>query len=277
MANNIVLLGCGRMGRAMLRGWMSNAALASHRFFVVDPKSTQLRDDPEFSGLSGSAPKFVSDAFGLPDQIDIIVVALKPQKIPGILPLYQSKIGAGTLILSIAAGTRIDTLQRAAGRGDCMIVRAMPNLPASIGRGITVCFAKPDITKTQKQSVQTLLESLGQAVWIDQESYMDAVTAVSGSGPAYVFRLCEAMADAGIKSGLPADLAMQLARQTIIGSGFIMDATEQSASELRQNVTSPGGTTQAALDVMNGGGAFDAIVTKAVAAAVKRGKELAES
>jgi pyrroline-5-carboxylate reductase len=190
------------------------------------------------------------------------------------VPALAPHVGKGTLVLSIMAGRTIGFLEKALPAGTA-IVRAMPNTPAAIGRGITVAVANANVSAKQRRQASDLLAAIGAVEWTRDEALMDAVTAVSGSGPAYVFLLAEAMAKAGVAAGLPVALAERLARETVAGSGELLHRSELDAATLRRNVTSPGGTTAAALDVLMGPGGFDELLAKAIAAATRRGRELA--
>jgi pyrroline-5-carboxylate reductase len=201
------------------------------------------------------------------------VVALKPQAFRDAAPGLKPYVGATTLVVSIMAGTTMASLATALGSH---VVRAMPNTPAAIGRGITVAVAAKDVSKAQRDTADGLLRATGSVEWVDDESLIDAVTAVSGSGPAYVFLLAEELARAGVAAGLPEALAIKLARETVAGSGELLHRSELAAATLRQNVTSPGGTTAAALDVLMGQDGLQHLLTRAVAAATRRSKELAK-
>jgi pyrroline-5-carboxylate reductase len=200
-------------------------------------------------------------------------MAVKPQAMDAVLPPLAKLAGPHTLVLSIAAGCRIATFEQHLPKATA-VVRAMPNTPAAIGRGISVCVANAHVTPRQKALCDRLLAAVGEVGWIDDESLMDAVTAVSGSGPAYVFLLVEALAEAGVAAGLDASLAMRLARATVSGTGELLHQSRLEPAKLRENVTSPGGTTAAALSVLMAPGGLGALMKRAVAAAVKRGKEL---
>lgn len=267
-AGTLVLVGCGQMGSAMLRGWVSGAA--ARRFAVVEPAGApaSLAPAPEISWHKAPAE--------LPDRLDpdAVVFAVKPQVISDLLPDYRRWARPQTLFLSIAAGKTIAGLARHLG-GAAAIVRAMPNTPAAIGRAITVACANPLVTPAQRSLCEGLLAAIGESAWVEDESLMDAVTAVSGSGPAYVFLLIEALAAAGVEAGLPADLAMRLARATVAGAGELARVSPDSPARLRENVTSPGGTTRAALDVLMGERGLAALLDRAVAAATARSRELA--
>jgi pyrroline-5-carboxylate reductase len=205
--------------------------------------------------------------------IDTLVVAVKPQSFREAGAALKQFIGPSALVVSIMAGTTIASISEVCGG---MVVRAMPNTPAAIGRGITVAVAANDVSAAQRAVANALLRATGSVEWIDDEQLMDAVTAVSGSGPAYVFLLAEELARAGVEAGLPAELATKLARQTVAGSGELLHRLETPSATLRQNVTSPGGTTAAALEVLMGPDGMQQLLTRAVAAATKRSKELAK-
>ena len=201
------------------------------------------------------------------------MVALKPQTFREAGSALKTFAGASTLIVSIMAGTTIVALQEVCGG---KVVRAMPNTPAAIGRGITVAVAAQGVSAAQRATADALLRATGSVEWVDDESLMDAVTAVSGSGPAYVFLLAEELARAGVAAGLPEALATKLARETVAGSGELLHRSDLAAATLRQNVTSPGGTTAAALEVLMGAEGMQQLMTRAVAAATARSKELAK-
>ena len=182
-------------------------------------------------------------------------------------------IGERTVILSIAAGRRLESLSRQLPAGTAL-VRAMPNTPASVGRGMTVAIANADVTAEQKRECDALLSAVGEVTWIDDEALLDAITAVSGSGPAYVFLVAECLEEAGVAAGLPHDLAKQLARETVAGAGELLHRSDLEPAELRKNVTSPKGTTAAALDVLMGKHGLQDLLIRAVAAAAKRSREM---
>ncbi|CAA7614782.1 Pyrroline-5-carboxylate reductase, NAD(P)-binding [Magnetospirillum sp. LM-5] len=261
----ILLVGCGKMGSAMLAGWLEQGIRPAD-VVVVEPNPAQV---PAGVALVGGA-----DAIPAAFSPDIVILAVKPQVMADVVPAYARFAGQATF-LSIAAGKPISFFQTHLGQG-AAIVRAMPNTPAAVRRGITVCCAGPGVTDQARSSCQSLLQAVGQVAWIEDEVLMDAVTAVSGSGPAYVFLLAEVMAEAGARAGLPTELAAQLARATIAGAGELLRQSNDSAAQLRINVTSPGGTTAAALSVlMDGAKGMGPLMVDAVAAATRRGKELA--
>ena len=258
----LVMLGCGRMGSAMLAGCLE-ASLPPKAIWVLDPQpSGWLRE----SGVHLNV--------GVPPSAAVAVIAVKPQAMAEALPELASLGNGISLIISVAAGTPIAAIEAALGQ-ETPIVRAMPNTPAAIGRGITAIFGNSRVDFRGLDLAERLLSSIGQVVRLDNESQMDAVTAVSGSGPAYVFHLIEALAAAGAAEGLPADLAMTLAKATVTGAGALADSTADSPAQMRENVTSPGGTTAAALNVlMDANAGFPALLRRAVAAATERSREL---
>ena len=266
-AETLVLVGCGQMGSAMLRGWLARGA-ASH-FIVVEPAGAP-------AGVAAAANvAWHRMADELPDALtpDAVVFAVKPQIIDEVLPAYRRWVRPQTLFLSIAAGKTIAGISR--HLGDAAIIRTMPNTPAAIGRAITVACANPRVTAGQRRLAEALLAAIGDSAWVEDEALLDAVTAVSGSGPAYVFLLIEALAEAGERVGLPADLALRLARETVAGSGELARLSPDSPARLRENVTSPGGTTRAALDVLMADDGLARLIERAVAAATARSRELA--
>jgi pyrroline-5-carboxylate reductase len=198
---------------------------------------------------------------------------VKPQTFREAGPMLKPFVGASTLVVSIMAGTKIAALEEVCGG---MAVRAMPNTPAAIGRGITVAVPAKSVSAAQRATADALLRATGSVEWVEDERLMDAVTAVSGSGPAYVFLLAEELARAGVEAGLPAELATKLARETVAGSGELLHRSDQPAATLRQNVTSPGGTTAAALEVLMAKDGLQPLMIRAIAAATKRSIELAK-
>lgn len=269
---NLALIGCGKMGTAMLRGWLSSGI--ENRVYILDPAGIpeDLQDYvPNPVSFFTDPAKFVSAA----PAADIFIIAVKPQIMGDVCRSIAKAVPRGALVLSIAAGQTIAAFERCFGT-EQPVVRAMPNTPASIGEGISVAAANGNVSEAQKAQADAVLKSIGKTEWVDDESLLDAVTAVSGSGPAYVFLLIEVMAEAGRKAGLPGDLAMRLARQTVIGAGALArKETALPVSSLRQNVTSPGGTTEAALRVLMGG-PMQRMFDEAIAAATARGKELSK-
>jgi pyrroline-5-carboxylate reductase len=262
----LVLAGAGKMGGAMLDGWLARG-LKPKQITVIEPQPGKTIKALARRGLTLN-PK------GKAAAASAIVIAVKPQTAPEALPPLAAYVDKSTLVLSIMAGRTVRFLERSLPAGTA-IVRAMPNTPAAVGRGISVAFANARISPSQRKLASDLLAAIGKIEWVTEEARMDAVTALSGSGPAYVFLLAEAMANAGIAAGLPPALATRLARETVTGSAELMHRSDLDAATLRQNVTSPGGTTAAALDVLMGPGGFDHLLTQAIIAATRRSRELA--
>lgn len=259
---SLVLLGCGKMGSALLAGWLARGR-APETVWVMDPAPS------DWVNQQG-----VHVNVALPTQPDIVVVAVKPQMMSAALPDLASLGGGGTLFVSIAAGTSLHTFESILGAAT-PIVRAMPNTPAAIGQGIAALIGNDHVSPSQLSQAEALLAAVGETVVLENEEQMDAVTAVSGSGPAYVFHLIETMSQAGVAEGLPPDLALKLARATVAGAGALAQQAEEGPGQLRINVTSPNGTTQAALEVlMDEATGFPKVVGEAVAAAAARSKEL---
>jgi pyrroline-5-carboxylate reductase len=262
----ILLAGAGKMGGAMLSGWLAQG-LDARSLGVIEPHpSDEIRALAAQGIRLNPSPREIGAAAAL-------VVALKPQMFREAGAMLKSFAGPATLVVSIMAGTTIASIEQVCGG---MVVRAMPNTPAAIGRGITVAVAASDVSPAQRAVADALLRATGSVEWISDEGLMDAVTAVSGSGPAYVFLLAEELARAGVEAGLPPALATRLARETVAGSGELLHRSELSSATLRQNVTSPGGTTAAALDVLMAKDGLQPLLTRAVAAATRRSKELAK-
>jgi len=258
------LLGCGKMGSALLEGWLKGG-LPPGRAWVIEPHPS---DWLKAQGVHLNQ--------GLPADPAVLLVAVKPQMMQAALPQAAGLGGGATLIVSIAAGTRLRQFEAVFGPAT-PVVRAMPNTPAAIGRGITAICGNAAATPAHLDMAEALLSAVGQVVRLEGEHQMDAVTAVSGSGPAYVFHLIETLAAAGAAEGLPPDLAMQLAKATVAGAGALAEAAAEDPGQLRVNVTSPGGTTAAALTVlMDGQTGFPALLRRAVHAAVERGRELGQ-
>lgn len=255
----VLLVGCGRMGSAMARGWVGREAIFAH-----DPLIVQL---PE-----GVERVDTLDALTGPDLV--VVLAVKPQSFARLGPSLRPLADSGALFVSIMAGVTLATLEEALG-GAQRIVRAMPNTPAAIGRGITAAAPGAAIAAADRMRVEQLLASTGALLWLDDEAQMDAVTAVSGSGPAYFFRFTEALANAGERAGLPPATAMQLARTTFIGAAALAEENSADLASLRQQVTSPGGTTAAGLGEMDRDGALDRLAVAIVDAAAARSRDLA--
>jgi len=266
ITGTIALAGAGKMGGAMLTGWLAQG-LDAKRVVVIEPQPSA-----EINALAEKGIRLNPSA-GDAGAVDTLVVAVKPQSFREAGGALKQFVGSSTLVVSIMAGTTIAALEEVCGG---MVVRAMPNTPAAIGRGITVAVAAKNVSAAQRTTADALLRATGSVEWVDDESLMDAVTAVSGSGPAYVFLLAEELARAGVEAGLPAELATKLARETVAGSGELLHRSELASATLRQNVTSPGGTTAAALEVLMGEGGMQQLMIRAVAAATKRSLELAK-
>ena len=262
----IVLCGAGKMGGAMLSGWLAQG-LDARSVGVIEPHPSDEISALVTKGVRlNPTPKQVG-------AVATLVVALKPQMFREAGPTLKQFAGSSTLVVSIMAGTTIASIEEVCGGS---VVRAMPNTPAAIGRGITVAVTAKNVSAGQRAVADALLRATGSVEWIDDENLMDAVTAVSGSGPAYIFLLAEELARAGVEAGLPPELATKLARETVAGSGELLHRSELPSATLRQNVTSPGGTTAAALEVLMGPDGMQSLLTRAVVAATKRSKELAK-
>jgi pyrroline-5-carboxylate reductase len=250
----------------MLEGWLA-LGIDAKNVVVIEPQPTSdiaaltargLRLNPKSSEVGAASA---------------IVIAIKPQVAPEVVPTLAPYVGRSTVAVSIMAGRTLRFL--ASALPDAALIRAMPNTPAAIGRGITVMVPNARVSPAQRALVHTLLTAIGAVEWVEDEGLMDAVTAVSGSGPAYIFLLAECMAKAGVAAGLPAELSDKLARATVAGSGELLNRSPLAAATLRENVTSPGGTTAAALDVLMAKDGLDPLLTRAIAAATRRGRELA--
>ncbi len=266
----LLLVGGGKMGGAMLRGWLK-AGLAPRETSVVEPAPGPLAAEVKQGVQVCEAP----DALPSGLKPRVVVLAVKPQMMSGALPAYRRFAVPGTLFLSVAAGKTIGYFERALG-GNVAIVRSMPNTPAAVGRGITVCCANAHVTSADRVLAGALLAAVGEVHWVDDERLIDPVTAVSGGGPAYVFLLIECLAKAGEAAGLPAELAMRLARVTVSGSGELARLSDEPAVTLRQNVTSPAGTTLEALKILMAADGLQPMMTRAIAAATRRSRELAD-
>jgi pyrroline-5-carboxylate reductase len=264
----VLLVGAGKLGGALLDGWL-DGGLDPRLAYVLDPGLSE----PAAERLSALGVTLQPQAPDLSNAV-AIVVAVKPQMAASVLPAVATYAGPSSVVISVMAGQTLEVIGAALPQG-AAVVRAMPNTPASVGRGITGCFAGSGVSATQKALVDRLLRAVGDVVWVDDEDLIDAVTGVSGSGPAYVFLLVEALAKAGVAAGLPADVAETLARKTVEGAGELLVRSPEPPATLRRNVTSPNGTTAAALDVLMAEDGLEALMERAVAAATKRAKELA--
>tara|TARA_B100001123_G_C15325876_1_gene1029506 strand:+ start:575 stop:1432 length:858 start_codon:yes stop_codon:yes gene_type:complete len=270
LSDKVLLVGGGKMGSAMLRGWLSKG-LATERVRVIEPDTDVAKaidEDlavPVLSNIENLASDFTPN---------VIVLAVKPQGMNTIVSGYAKMAQAGAVTLSIAAGRNVAFLERYLGCNTA-VVRTMPNTPAAIGRGITAAYPNKHVSSVQKESCHGLLEAMGEVVWISDEDQIDPVTAISGSGPAYVFLLIECLAAAARKQGLPDEVAAKLALVTVAGAGELALRSEEEASVLRRNVTSPGGTTAAALEVLMSDEGLENLMMRAVQVATDRSRDLA--
>jgi pyrroline-5-carboxylate reductase len=265
---SLVLAGAGKMGSALLGGWFGQG-LEGQAITIFDPApSEEVQMAARYKGVR------VNPAVSEVAPPAVLFLAIKPQTLDDAAPQIAPLVGAETLVVSILAGKTTANLKARLPRAEA-IIRAMPNTPAAIRRGITAAFATPGVRAEQRATADGLLSAVGRVEWLDEEAYIDAVTAVSGSGPAYVFLLAECLAQAGAAVGLPPELAMRLARATVEGSGELMHRSpEKLVSTLREEVTSPGGTTAAALAVLMGEAGLSPLMQKAVEAAKNRAGEL---
>ena len=269
LAGPLLLVGSGKMGTALLSGWLDHGLLKDD-VLVVEPADAG-RDAVKALGVSAvTGPEEITDGRGF----RAVIFAVKPQMMADVLPVYRSIVADGALVVSIAAGTAIARFEGLFGE-TAPVVRAMPNTPAAIGRGATALFANRRVDDRQRDLAEALMAAVGEVHWLEHEEQMHAVTAMSGGGPAYVFLLIETLAKAGMAGGLPETLAWPMARQTVIGSGALADASAEPAAVLRKNVTSPGGTTQAALEVLMAENGVQTLFDHAIQAAARRSQELA--
>ncbi|WP_306258143.1 pyrroline-5-carboxylate reductase [Pararhizobium sp. IMCC21322] len=267
----LVLVGAGKMGGAMLQGWLSKG-LAEGAVHVIDPGL----NDSQRAELQAQGVVVHDSADDVPTP-GLLILAVKPQMmekvLPGLAGFSDRSDATGMIVLSVVAGITIATLSKTFG-DEALVIRSMPNTPALVGRGVTGLFPSQEMTPPQKEFIAELLAAIGKAVWVDSEEAINAVTAVSGSGPAYVFHLVEAMAQAGVALGLPEDVAMILARETVSGAGELLNQSPDTAETLRVNVTSPNGTTAAGLEVLMASDGLPPLIEKTVRAAHKRAIEL---
>ncbi|QUS54997.1 pyrroline-5-carboxylate reductase [Pseudovibrio brasiliensis] len=265
----LVLIGAGKMGGAMLSGWMKQGMAPEH-VVVVDP-------NPPAETIETIQAHDLVWYKNLPDDVvaGVLLLAIKPQMMEEVLPTLIGLADGQSVVLSVAAGTTIKRFKDNFGAGQ-PVVRVIPNTPSQVGRGVTAGYASDEVLDTQKALMSSLLESIGVFYWVEAEEQIDLATAVSGSGPAYVFHLVEAMSAAGQRLGLTAELAEALARGTVAGSGELLHQSSEDADVLRKNVTSPGGTTAAALSVLMGDDALTNLMSDAVAKAAHRATELAD-
>lgn len=268
LPGTLLLVGAGNMGGALLKGWLDQG-LDPKRIIVQDPNPP-----PGIAAVLSAHGIRAEAAPALSSPPAVMVVAVKPQLMEQVFPGLARKAGPQTVVLSVAAGKTVASFEKHLPKGTA-VVRCIPNTPASVGRGITAAFANAHVSPVQKALCDRLLCAVGAAGWVDDEGLIDAATAVSGSGPAYVFLLAECLAAAGVKAGLPAELSAQLARWTVAGAGEMLHQSDVPAMQLRQNVTSPNGTTYAALQVLMAKGGLQDLLNDAVEAAAKRSAELA--
>lgn len=268
LQGSLVLVGAGKMGGAMLEGWLKSG-IRPEQVVALDPsppaetlallQKHHIRHNPAVATVKDAA---------------VVLVAVKPQVMEDVLPGVASLKASRPLVISVAAGKTIASFARHFGE-DAAIIRTIPNTPAAIGRGITAMAANRNVSAAQIELATGLLSAIGEVVTVEDEALIDAVTAVSGSGPAYVFYLTECLAAAGVSAGLPQDIAIKLARATVSGAGELMRVTGVEAATLRQNVTSPMGTTHAALQVLMADDGLEPLMKEAIAAATRRSRELA--
>ena len=259
----VLLVGCGRMGGALLHGWLARGV---REVFAVEPHPSHAAQD---------GVRMVANVDDLPEGFapEAVVLAIKPQSADAVLPAYRRFADTGAVFVSIMAG-RDEAGLRALLGGDASVVRAMPNTPAAIGRGFTAAHAGTGVLESRRLLAEALLAAVGEVCWVDDEAMLDAVTAVSGGGPAYVFLLAELLEEAAREQGLPPELARRMARATVAGSGALLIGGGEDAATLRRNVTSPGGTTERALAVLMAPDAWPALVRRAVDAATERSRAL---
>lgn len=262
-----LLVGAGKMGGALLAGWIADGVDPA-TLMVLDPKPAE--DMTAFLADNG-----IQHVVALPEDVaaGVILIAVKPQMMDVVLPGLAGSVTSDTLVLSVAAGTSVSRFEEAFGT--CPVARCMPNTPAMIQRGITAVYGNDRVHEAHRDEINKLLAAVGKVVWLENEDQIDLVTGVSGSGPAYVFYLAEALREAGRQVGLPEELAHELAVATVSGAGELMHSSGEDPSVLRSNVTSPNGTTAAALDVLMDPDGLQPVMTQAVTAAVKRARELA--
>ncbi len=270
MSLTLLLAGCGKMGGALLEGWLERG-IRPEDVTIVDPNTDITSNLERTHGVNTA-----TSTDGLPEDLnpDVVMLAVKPQVMDDVLPDYRKFVEKGAVFLSIAAGKTIGYFVSHLG-ADAAIIRAMPNTPAAVRRGITVGYVNANVSDNQRNTCGELLQAVGSVEWVTDEGLIDAVTALSGGGPAYVCLLVECLAQAGVEAGLPDDLAMRLARETVSGSGELLRQSPEQAATLRQNVTSPGGTTAEALRVLMADDGWQPLVTRAIAAATDRSRELA--
>lgn len=264
-----LVVGAGKMGGALLQGWLASGIISPTQLIILDPNPGQAANEAIKNGaLHLSVPTHDLAS------IDYVLLGIKPQMFTALAPNIAKKLPNGAIVVSILAGTSLESLSEAFPRQG--LIRAMPNTPAAIGKGITAYTKGSDVSSRQAAMTEALLSAGGSVHHVDNEHLIDVVTAISGSGPAYVFHMVEALEAAALKIGMPAELAPDFARQTIIGAAGLLETSDQSAATLRENVTSPNGTTQAALDVLMGTDGLPGLMRETAKAALKRAKELAK-
>jgi pyrroline-5-carboxylate reductase len=267
LPRSLVLVGAGKMGGALLEGWLASG-LPGNRVTIIDPEPS-----PSLARTSAASGVRVVRAPGDASAADVLVLAVKPQAFPEVAASLAPLVATETLLVSVMAGTSVSTLRRSLP-GSAAIVRAMPNLPAAIRRGATGAYASEETCEGQRLTADALLKAIGLVEWVGEEALIDAVTALSGSGPAYLFHLVECMAEAGVAAGLEPALAARLARATVVGAAELIETSGEEPARLRENVTSPGGTTAAALAVLRGADGLGPLMERAVLAARARAAEL---
>ena len=266
MAAPLLLIGAGRMGSALLKGWIARG-LGPVLVIETNPS-------PELKRLTKRDVTLLESIDDAPKKLRACVIALKPQILKTEAARLRAIAESGTPMISIAAGSSIRLMSKAWGK-TARVIRTMPNTPGSIGEGISALYAAPNATRADRKLAESLLAALGEIVWVKRETDIDTVTAVSGSGPAYVFLLVECLEEAARREGLPPSIAHRLARKTIIGAGALLKADDAPAEALRRNVTSPHGTTEAALNVLMAKNGLAPLIKRAVSAARRRARELA--
>ena len=264
----LVLAGAGNMGGALLAGWLAQG---------LDPINVIVQDpgpNPAMAAMLAKAGIVSQPMVKLTAPPAVLLMAVKPQVMEDVFPALARQAGPETVVLSVAAGRTIASFEKHLP-AESAVVRSIPNTPASVGRGITAAVANAHVTAKQKALCDALLRGVGEVVWVEHEDLIDASTAVSGSGPAYVFLLAECLAEAGRKAGLPSDVAAQLARWTVAGAGELLHQSDLPPEQLRRNVTSPNGTTHAALQVLMSDTGLQPLLDDAILAATRRSRELA--
>ena len=271
MSVRFLLVGCGKMGGALLAGWLKQG-INPRNIIVIEPdEDTSAALHTQYEVLTVATP----DKVDLNKKPNVIIFAVKPQIMDIVAPSYARFDGADVVYISIAAGKPLSYFEKVLGK-NASIVRAMPNTPAAVSRGITVCCSNSNVTNDQISLCRHLLSGIGKVAWIEDEGHIDIVTALSGGGPAYVFLLAECLGKAGVKAGLPEELAKLLARATVAGSGELLYRSKEDPETLRQAVTSPGGTTAEALRVLMADNGWQTLLDQAIAAATLKSQELAK-